>query len=59
MSGLELRCPGLEVTLGVGEMQGGEQEQLGAREGEDTTVREVGYSAPEAKGTESLGDNSQ
>lgn len=40
-------------------MQGGEQEQLGAREGEDTTVREVGYSAPEAKGTESLGDNSQ
>lgn len=42
VSGLELGCPGLEVRLGVGEMQGGssgEHEQLGARGGEGTTVR--------------------
>lgn len=62
VSGLEIRCPGLEVRLGVGEMQEGtpgKHEQLGPRAGEEITVREVRYTAPEAKETESLGDGSQ
>ena len=56
--GLQIRCAWLEVRLGVEEMQGGtpgEQKQFGATEEKDISQREVWYSAPGAKGTESWG----
>lgn len=58
VSGLEIRCPGLEVRLGVEEMQErtpGKHEQLGPREGEETTVRKLGTPPQKLKGQKAWG----